>query len=183
MRQLIFFLAVFVVLAVPVAALADGTIPSPTSLASSTCKQEQTGSGAATFKQTYGTNASKSNAFGKCVSKNTAGARQELANAAQTCKAQQADPNFAASHGGKTFTQFYGTNKGAPSGKGAGSNAFGKCVSALAKQAASVQSAATVAAAATCKAAWKADATAFSSKWGSKPNAFGKCVAATAKTK
>jgi len=28
-----------------------------------------------------------------------------VANAAKTCKAEQADPNFAAAHGGKTFDQ------------------------------------------------------------------------------
>ena len=47
-------------------------------------------------------------------------------NAAQQCKAEQADPNFAASHGGKTFDEFYGTN---PNMK----NSFGKCVSSKAK--------------------------------------------------
>jgi len=51
---------------------------------------------------------------------------QNQANAAQSCRAEQNDANFAANHGGKTFAQFYGTNKN-------GRNAFGKCVSQKAK--------------------------------------------------
>jgi uncharacterized protein YktA (UPF0223 family) len=71
--------------------------------------------------------------FGKCVS-TKAHAKKEAAdtqdqqqasafkNAAKECQAESADPNFAATHDGKTFEQFYGTNKNAR-------NAFGKCVS------------------------------------------------------
>ena len=67
--------------------------------------------GATTFAATYGTNGSKANASGKCVAK--CGKRhQDVSNAAKTCKAQQADPNFASSHDGKTFDQLYGTNTG-----------------------------------------------------------------------
>jgi hypothetical protein len=47
---------------------------------------------------------------------------------ANTCKSQRNGSNFAASHNGQTFTQFYGTNRG--KGRGAGANSFGKCVSA-----------------------------------------------------
>ena len=39
--------------------------PSPAQL----CKQQRTAMGEAAFKALYGTNANKSNAFGKCVSK------------------------------------------------------------------------------------------------------------------
>jgi hypothetical protein len=71
--------------------------------------------------------------FGKCVSAK-AHAKQEAAdskdaqqvsafkNAAKECEAERNDPNFAGTHGGQTFEQFYGTNKN-------GRNAFGKCVS------------------------------------------------------
>jgi ribosomal protein L9 len=45
------------------------------------------------------------------------------------------------------------------------------------------QAKATVAAAKTCKAALKASATDFATKYGKGSNAFGKCVAATASTK
>jgi hypothetical protein len=73
------------------------------------------------------------NAFGKCVSAKAREQKaaddsedaqevQEFKNAAKQCQAESADPNFASTHDGKTFEQFYGTNKN-------GRNAFGKCVS------------------------------------------------------
>jgi hypothetical protein len=173
-------IAAVAALLVPLAALADDATPTPSSVANNMCKQQLTALGAATFAATYGTNGSKANAFGKCVSKNAAGAQQDVSNAAKTCKAQQADPGFAAAHGGKTFDQFYGTNAG--KGKGADGNAFGKCVSALAKQSSQAQSNATVSAAKSCKAAKKSDPTGFATKYGKAKNAFGKCVSATTKT-
>jgi hypothetical protein len=179
MRKSLLLVAVCALL-IPVAALADDSTPSPSAVASSMCKQLQTTMGA-TFAATYGTNGSKANAFGKCVSKNAAAAQQDVSNAAKTCKAQQADAGFAAAHGGKTFDQFYGTNAG--KGKGAGSNAFGKCVSALAKQSSQAQTTAVVSAAKACKSAMKSDPSGFATKYGKAKNAFGKCVAATAKTK
>jgi hypothetical protein len=79
-----------------------------------------------TFAQFYGTNPNDANAFGKCVSGKVQTAEdqneQQLQNAAQACRAERADPNFAASHDGKSFTDFYGSNKNKK-------NAFGKCVS------------------------------------------------------
>jgi hypothetical protein len=54
----------------------------------------------------------------------------DASNPASTCKSQRNGSNFAASHNGQTFTQFYGTNRG--KGRGAGANAFGKCVSTIA---------------------------------------------------
>lgn len=179
MQKALLLVAVCALLA-PIAALADGSTPSPSAVASSMCKQLQTSMGA-TFAATYGTNGSKANAFGKCVSKNAASAQHDVSNAAKTCKAQQADPGFAAAHGGKTFDQFYGTNAG--KGKGAGSNAFGKCVSTLAKQSSQAQATSIVSAAKTCKAAMKADPAGFATKYGKSKNALGKCVSATAKTK
>lgn len=49
-------------------------------------------------------------------------------NAAQQCAAQQADPGFAAAHGGLTFTEVYERN---PSDA---DNAFGRCVNLTAHQ-------------------------------------------------
>jgi len=43
-------------------------------------------------------------------------------NPAQQCKAEMADPAFADSHDGKSFSEFYGTNHNL-------ANAYGKCVS------------------------------------------------------
>ena len=108
-----------------------------TSNAAKACKAERDGDAAAfatahggkTFADFYGTG-NKKNAFGKCVSAKAqaATATQQTAelNAAKRCKAERADAGFAAAHGGKTFAEFYGKNKNAK-------NAFGKCVSALAK--------------------------------------------------
>ena len=66
------------VLAVSVPALADdsSTAPATTPSASQQCRTERTGMGTDLFRQTYGTNKNKRNAFGKCVSK-TAKAQQQ----------------------------------------------------------------------------------------------------------
>ncbi len=83
-----------------------------------------------TFDDFYGTNVNHRNAFGKCVSGKVQSAeaqeQENLQNAAQQCRAERADANFAASHGGKSFTDFYGKNHNKR-------NAFGKCVSRKAK--------------------------------------------------
>ena len=168
-----------IALTLPVAAFAAGT-PSPSSVANSTCKQLQTSMGS-NFALTYGTNAARSNAFGQCVAKNTAAAKQQLDSAAKACKAEQADASFAAAHGGKTFVQFYANTKS--KGGGAESSAYGKCVSAHAGQAAAAHAKALTNAARSCKADRKADAAAFASKYGADRNAFGRCVSAKAKGK
>ena len=64
MRKLI-LLPLVAALAVPAWAVAAS--PNGTNAAKQ-CKTERAGMGADAFKQLYGTNASKSNAFGKCVS-------------------------------------------------------------------------------------------------------------------
>jgi hypothetical protein len=160
---------------VPVAALAD---TSAHQSAEKQCRAERTAMGTATFKQTYGTNANRSNAFGKCVSKHAkqnakieANARQ---NASQQCRAERtADP--------AAFAQKYGTGKN-------GKNAFGKCVSQKAKAQAKAeeqdQQQADVSAAKQCKAERATDPAAFAQKYGTnhnKRNAFGKCVSQKAK--
>jgi hypothetical protein len=165
-------IALMIVLALFVvpAALADNS-PSPSSPAQR-CNAQRTAIGTSAFNQLYGTNANDRNAFGKCVSKLTRADQQNTASASDACKAEQSDPNFAASHSGKTFDQFYGTNKN-------GHNAFGKCVSQKAQAAAQTQNQATINAARTCRAEQKADPVAFKNKYGtnaSKSNAFGKCV-------
>ena len=78
----------------------------------------------------------KGKEYGKCVSRRSGkkvkkaigASKAEVVNAAQACRTEQADANFAASHDGKTFDQFYGTNANLK-------NAFGKCVSSKAKAA------------------------------------------------
>jgi hypothetical protein len=100
------------------------------------CKAEQADPnfasthGGMTFDQFYGTNDNDRNSFGKCVSTKAHEAVDEqdgnVLNAAQQCRAERGDSSFAANHGGKSFTEFYGTNKNKK-------NAFGKCVSQKAK--------------------------------------------------
>lgn len=142
------------------------------------CRTLRTQMGAEAFKQAYGTNKNRSNAFGKCVSKRAAATEQAQAaartNAAKECKAERtADP--------AAFAAKYGTGRS----KG---NAYGKCVSAKARakttKTVEQQVAATVSAAKACKAERKADPAAFKAKYGTnrnKSNAFGKCVSAQAK--
>jgi hypothetical protein len=160
-------------LIVPVAALADDGAPAPATVASQMCKQLK--SSMPTFATTYGTNKSKSNAFGKCVSQQSKTTSQDVSNAAKTCKAARAaDP--------AGFATKYGTN-GKTGSKGAGKNALGKCISGSVKQATTEQVAKIKGAGAQCKAALKNDAAAFATAYGTSKGAFVKCVTTTAKKK
>jgi hypothetical protein len=90
--------------------------------------------GGKTFAEFYGTGNGK-NAYGKCVSQKAKANKTEAdkqekedVNSAEECRAEQKQnpDEFKAAHGGKTFTEFYGTNEN-------GKNAFGKCVSSKSK--------------------------------------------------
>jgi hypothetical protein len=114
--------------AAPAGAVKPTTPKAPS--ASKQCATEKTAMGAATFKLTYGTNDNRSNAMGKCVSKqrnDKATTAKEVKadtaadiSAAKTCKAEKTADAEA-------FATKYGTNANHR-------NAFGKCVSATAKQ-------------------------------------------------
>src|SRR3954468_7450079 len=142
------------------------------------CRAERTAMGTQTFRDTYGTNKNKKNAFGKRVShrthQNEATEKAARSNASKECKAERkADP--------AAFEQKYGTGKNKK-------NAFGKCVSqkarAKTKQAEQSQVQAEVNAAKQCKDERSADPAAFEQKYGkngNKKNAFGKCVSQKAK--
>ncbi len=124
----------------------------------------------AAFKLLYGS----SNAYGKCVSKAASAASQSTTNASKLCAAERADANFAATHDGKTFAQFYGSG---PNGR----NAFGKCVSSKAQTLVQEKQQDTINAAKACKTERNSmGAAAFTAKYGGRSNAFGKCVAKTA---
>jgi len=98
------------------------------------CREERgdTDASIAAFRDKYGTNASKKNAFGKCVSQKAKAKRQEQdqedAAEAETAKnaAQECDAERSADR--KTFEDTYGTNHNKK-------NAFGKCVSQKAHEA------------------------------------------------
>jgi hypothetical protein len=113
------------------------------------CKALRDDLGVTTFKQTYGTNKNRSNAFGKCVSKNVKTVDEIQTTAVEQCKAAGTKPLgkcvSSARHEGEVgernaienaakqcrteragdpaaFKEKYGTNKNQR-------NAFGKCVS------------------------------------------------------
>ena len=109
MKKILFALVVSAVLAPAVLAVPPAQAPS------AYCKAN-----AATL---IGAGKTYKNA-GACVSKQEAQKQSNTVSAAAACKAEQADANFAATHGGKTFAQFYEpTSKNGENGKG---NAYGK---------------------------------------------------------
>jgi hypothetical protein len=143
------------------------------------CKSELATLGAANFKSLYAPSGSGANAMGKCVSKHAQAARVNRTNAAKACKAEMAMPEaeFRATHDGKSFAEFYGTNEN-------DRNAYGKCVSSKAKTANAHQEATLMKAAKACKAERAANRTAFVAKYGGKAaSAFGKCVSSKNKGK
>jgi ABC-type microcin C transport system permease subunit YejB len=94
------------------------------------CKAERgtTEQSIAAFEAKYGTNANKANAFGKCVSALSKTKDQETTsaaekNAAKKCKAERGTTPSSI----QAFKDKYGTNANK-------ANAFGKCVSKLAKE-------------------------------------------------
>src|SRR5437868_15338731 len=113
MRKLLFLIVTALAATVTAVAFAQSA-PSAQDRANAArlCRAQRATMGTAAFNQLYGTNANRSNAFGKCVSKLAKAQQQNRQNAAQACRAEQNDPNFAVSHGGKTFAQFYGTSTG-----------------------------------------------------------------------
>lgn len=168
------FVALAVAVIVPAAALADTASQADKANGSRSCQTLKAALGEATFKATYGANADKSNAFGKCVSAWMRAEHQNRHAAVTACKAEQADPSFAALHDGKTFAQFYGVGK-------QNVNAFNRCVQSKRVAESAEDESAVVNAARACKAERKTMGDpAFKAKYGTnadKSNAFGKCVA------
>ena len=123
----IFCLAAPAALAVPPAGQGPGQAQSATPTASELCKQQRHLMGMSTFRTTYAPTGSPKAAMNACLAKQVQVTTTAAKNAAQVCKAEQVDPSFAAGHGGKSFADHYGTNANKK-------NAFGKCVSKLAKE-------------------------------------------------
>jgi ribosomal protein S24E len=162
-------------LAVPAFSLGAGTGKGKDKAnAARLCKAQREAMGVNAFRQLYGTNKNRKNAFGKCVSKLAKQQAENRENAAKACKAERDEI------GADAFKDKYGTNKNK-------SNAFGKCVSQHAKQKTEEQQEATINAAKTCKAERaEIGADAFKDKYGTnhnKRNAFGKCVSQHAHAK
>lgn len=162
MRKLIFLLVGTAVLCVP--ALSVAGTPTPAKLATQTCRQIRAQDGRQTFRQAY-------HSFGGCLKQQKSNSKQDVTNAAKTCKAERSTDPVA-------FRAKYGTNAG--NANGAGANAYGKCVSTIAKQNAKSDVSDSVAAAKTCKTL-KSDLATFQATYGTGKNAFGKCVAQQSK--
>jgi hypothetical protein len=150
--------------AITVSAAAPGT--DATKNASVACNALKAKIGSTAFTQAYTT-------FGRCVSNLAQVEQQNLAAAQAACTAEQADANFAATHGGKTFVQFYGNG---PKGK----NAFGNCVSAKAKASSQAEQQARPNPSRTCRSSrTQMGVIGFNQLYGKNANdrnAFGKCV-------
>ena len=173
------FAWMIVALIVPATSLGSGPTGQDRENAARACRDLRASMGLELFRNTYGTPASnRRNAFGKCVSQWARAERQNRISARQACSAEQADANFAATHDGKTFAEYYGTG---PNHR----NAFGKCVSSKAKASSEEAQNRTVNAARSCKAERASmGAGPFREKYGKNANdrnAFGKCVSALAK--
>ena len=164
--------AVVALLALPASALAETTSDTPSTAknASKLCKQLKAEMGVEAFKAAYGTNANRSNAHGKCVSKHRRAVKALIAEAISQCKAEQQAAQSAS----------------APSGNGRGQDkqALRECVkqklrTLLAERREDFQNAASQ-----CRTERAADPDAFREKYGTnenKRNAFGKCVSKTAR--
>ena len=131
-------------------------------------------------------------ALRNCSRREAAAMQQARMNAAKTCAAWKADSAlFAAAvagtpNQGKTFEQVYGT----------GANAYGKCVSSVARARNQARRAAFVNAAKTCRS-WMNDPAAFTAAmagtanagktfaqvFGEGRNAYGKCVSSVASSR
>ena len=127
MKTKILIAASLAALIVPAASFGSGPTGQDRENGARACRALRASLGDDLFRQSYGTvQSQRRNAMGRCVSMWTHAAHQARISARAACSAEQADPNFAANHNGLSFAEVYGTG---PSHK----NAFGKCVSQLAK--------------------------------------------------
>jgi hypothetical protein len=169
MRKLV-YICITAALAVPALAVAGTPSPADRAAAVKQCSTEVTGMGASAFKLLYGTNANRSNAFGRCVSKLAQQNATNHTNATSQCRTER-------TAGPAAFAAKYGTGR-------SHANAFGNCVSQTAKAAAKQQQQATTNAAKACWTERQPDPAAFKAKYGTnanKTNAFGKCVSGKVK--
>lgn len=154
----LFAAAAFFVVAAP-QAVAAGKKPAKAA-AKASCKAERAALGTKLFRATYG-----SKPAATCRRRTLDEAHEAVGNAAQQCFAERAEDPEA-------FRETYGTN-------GNKRNAFGKCVSKLAKKELREEVLETLNAAKECRAERAEDPDAFREKYGTNPtkaNAFGKCV-------
>ncbi len=151
-----------------------------------TCTNLKAQMGARNFKATFAPRTRSGRmALRNCARREAVAQTQARTNAAHTCKTwRENDDAFQAAmvgtpNEGKTFAEVFGPN----------ANAYGKCVSTVARQQNRERRGALVSAAKTCRA-WKSDADAFAEAMEGTPNegktfaqvygsgmsAYGKCV-------
>jgi hypothetical protein len=179
MKSRILIAAALAVLVVPAASFAGTPNGQDRENGARACRALRDSMGTELFRASYGTaQANRKNAFGRCVSQWTRAEHQNRLAARSACAAEQSDANFAASHDGKSFAEFYGTGPKL-------SNAFSRCVSSKAKAASLEAQENTTNAAKTCKAERsEMGVPEFRAEYGknsSDRNAFGKCVSQHAK--
>jgi hypothetical protein len=179
MKSRIAIAVLLAALVVPAASFAAAPTTQDRANAARACRALRAQMGVALFKQSYGTvQSNRANAFGRCVSLWAHTEQQNRLSAQSACRAEQNDPNFAATHNGMTFAEFYGVG---PKHR----NAFGRCVSSKAKAASLERREAVMNAARQCRSE-RADlgGAAFRVKYGKNANdrnAFGKCVSLLAR--
>jgi hypothetical protein len=180
MKMKILIAASLAALVVPAASFGSGPTGQDRENGARACHALRASLGLDVFRQTYGTvQSNRRNAMGRCVSMWAHAAHQNRISARSACTGEQADANFAATHDGKSFAEFYGTG---PKHR----DAFGKCVSSKAKAASDQQKSNTLNAARSCKAERSTMTGAeFRAKYGKNANdrnAFGKCVSQLSKS-
>jgi hypothetical protein len=162
MKRSILVTALVVALAA-MAASAPAAGSEATKNASASCTALKAQMGVTAFTQAYST-------FGACVSSLVSLEQQNINAATAACTAEKNDPNFATSHNGQTFDQFYGRGK-------KDRNAFANCVSTKAKASSTAEGQARPNPSRTCRALrTQMGLTAFTTAYGGHRNAYGKCV-------
>jgi len=172
MKRLLLLAALFV-LAVPVAYAVppggqgeESAGASQATSPSAQCREQRRTMGMADFRSKYAPTGSPKVAFDVCVAQLSQTASTNAKNAAKACQAERAKDPLA-------FQTKYGRNENK-------ANAFGKCVSMMARGLSEAQQDATLDAAAACKSErQQMNADAFKVKYGTnanKSNAFGKCI-------
>jgi hypothetical protein len=165
-----------------------GSPTNPNWVAAHECTTELHAMGVKNFKALYGDSAPKfQHAMRNCQRQHGKSANNVVNNAAQQCKAEQADPTtIPGNTSNLTFDQFYGTNDN-------DRNSFGKCVSSKVQSTEAQDDENVQNAAQQCRAErddpsiipGNTTAKSFSDFYGTnkknKKNAFGKCVSQKAR--
>jgi len=162
MKTILATLVVAVAVA-PVAAFAAAPSTDATRSAQADCTALKAKLGLTSFSQAF-------SSFGACVSSYASVEQANITSAQATCTAQQTDTNFASTHNGQSFDQFYGNGK-------KGNNAFDNCVSTVAQASSKAEQQNRLNPSRTCNSTrTQMTAAVFTKTYAT----FGKCVSVTA---